>query len=109
MFIGNAIVSNPNTTFNPIIVDSTTIPTTSASGRLKIFTVFHVPKYLKDNNEIYQFLNLFSFVLQVPMRHVMTTGSLKDAKERNRKENVERRRLLKIAKRRVIFAQVKNE
>ena len=39
----------------------------------------------------------------------MITGSLKDAIERNREENVGRRGLLKIAKRRVVFAQVTND
>ena len=53
-----------------------------------------------------QFLNLFGIVFQASMRHVMTTGSLKDAIERNREENVGRRGLLKIAKRLAVFAQV---
>ena len=44
------------------------------------------------------------------MRHVMTTGSLKDAVDwKGGEENVERRRLQEIAKRRVIFARVKND
>ena len=64
---------------------------------------------LKSNNDKYRFLNLFSFVFQASMRHVMTSGSLKNAIERNREENVGRRGLLKIAKRRVVFAQVTND
>ena len=43
------------------------------------------------------------------MRHVMTTGSLKDATDWICEENVGRRGLLKIAKRRVVFAKVIND
>ena len=43
------------------------------------------------------------------MSHVMTTWSLKDATDWNREENVARRGLQEIAKRRVVFAQVTND
>ena len=55
-----------------------------------------------------QFLNSIGFLFQVLLRHVMTTGSLANAKKGNCKEDARGPGLLRIAKRRAVFAQVIN-
>ena len=91
------------------VANASPIPSKASNKGLNSFNPSINYSILKSNNDKYRFLNLFCFVFQALMRHVMTTGSLKDAIERNREENVGRRGLLKIAKRHVVFAQVTNE
>ena len=54
------------------------------------------------------FLNLFSFMFQALVRHVMTFGILKNAQKRKDKKNAIKEGLLKIAKKRVICVKVIN-
>jgi len=55
-----------------------------------------------------QFLNLLSFLFQALVRNVMTFGIFKNAQKRKGMKNAIIERLLKIAKRRVIYAKVIN-
>ena len=54
------------------------------------------------------FLNLFGFLFQALVRHVMTFGILKNAQKRKDKKNAIKEGLLKIAKKRVICVKVIN-
>ena len=54
------------------------------------------------------FLNLFGFLFQALVRHVMTFGILRNVQKRKGKKSAIRGGLLEIAKRRVTCAKVRN-